>query len=418
MRRGRLRVAFRKAPKPRSCVPPGPPPIGRGRELDASLASTQLGITLSSLALGWIGEPALAHLIEPALEGPPPASAASHAIAMAAAFAIITTLHIVLGELAPKSLALRRTEATALAVVRPLRWFSTLFRPAIKLLNGLGGLVLRLFGLRPGTKGDRLHSTEELKLLVAVSREGGVPEGARQEVVERAFDMTGLKVTAIMTPRREVYRIDADAEPDARMAAVRGNRHGMALPCRGRMDTLLGVIRKQDLLDVHLDGPPLDPVAVMRDPVVVHDGTTVLHVLELFRNRPVQMAAVVDEHAAVRGVVTRTDLLEAMAGDIPEVGEENPVAVREDGSLLIDGGLPILAVMDRLGGPKGALTGDKQMLAGFRLRRFGGVPRVGERFEWEDRRFEIVDLDGLRIDKVPVSPPIGRPEGADARSAG
>lgn len=385
-------------------------------DLDASLASTQLGITLSSLALGWIGEPALAHLIQPLLAGLPGATAASHAIAVAVAFAVITILHIVLGELAPKSLALQRTEGTALAVVRPLALFSALFRPAIALLNGLGGLVLRLFGLQPGGEGDQLHSTEELKLLVAASREGGVLEGAQQDVVERAFDMTELKVGSIMTPRREVYWVDADDDLAAQMTAVRGNKHEMALLCRGRLDTILGVVRKQDLLDAHLDGRPLDPESVARDPVVVHDGSTVLHVLELFRNRPVQMAIVVDEYATVKGVITQTDLLEAMAGDIPEDGEEAPIAERDDGSLLIDGSTPILAVMDRLGAPKASLSGEYQTLAGFCLRHFGGVPAVGERFEWEDRRFEIVDLDGLRIDKVLVSPRTGSPrtgEGAE-----
>ncbi len=389
-------------------------------ELDASLASTQLGITLSSLGLGWIGEPALAHLIEPALAGFAWATAASHAIAVAVAFAIITTLHIVLGELAPKSLALQRTEKTALAVVRPLALFSALFRPAVAALNGLGGLVLRLFGLQPGAEGDQLHSTEELKLLVAASREGGVLEGAQQEVVERAFDMTTLKVTSIMTPRREVYWIDADADRHAQMAAVRANKHEMALLCRGHMDVVVGVVRKQDLLDAHLDGRPLDVVAVVRDPVVVHDGTNVLHVLELFRNRPVQMAVVVDEHATVRGVVTQTDLLEAMAGDIPEEGEEAPVIEREDGSLLMDGSIPILAAIDRLGAPKTELTSEYQTLAGFCLRRFGGVPAVGDHFDWEGRRFEIVDLDGLRIDKVLVSAPAtdGQARGLEHRLTG
>jgi CBS domain containing-hemolysin-like protein len=377
---------------------------GSVEKLDASLASTQLGITLSSLGLGWIGEPALAHLIEPAVQGFAWASAASHAIAIAIAFAVITTLHIVLGELAPKSLALQRTEKTALAVVRPLALFSALFRPAVAVLNWLGGSVLRLFGLHPGSETDQLHSTEELKLLVAASREGGMLEGAQQEVVERAFDMTELKVTAIMTARREVFWIDADVDTAAQMAAVRENKHEMALLCRGKVDTVLGVVRKQDLLDAHLDGRALDPSSVLRDPVIVHDGTTVLHVLELFRNRPVQMAVVIDEYATVKGIVTQTDLLEAMAGDIPaDDAEQEPVTTRDDGSLLIDGSMPILRVMDRLGSPKGALTGEYQTLAGFCLRHFGGVPAVGDQFDWEGHRFEIVDLDGLRIDKVLVS---------------
>lgn len=372
-------------------------------DLDASLASTQLGITLSSLALGWIGEPALAHLIQPALAGLPGAAAASHAIAIAVAFALITTLHIVLGELAPKSLALQRTEGVALSIVRPLATFSALFRPAIWALNGLGGLVLRLFGLTPGSEQEPLHSTEELKLLVAASREGGVIAGTQQDVVERAFDMTDLRVAAIMTARREIVWVDADADLAVQLAALRQNRHEMALVCRGKLDTVVGVVRKQDLLDAHLDGQPLEPMAVALDPVVVHDATTVLHVLELFRNRPVQMAVVVDEHATVKGVITQTDLLEAMAGEIPDGDEETRITVREDGSLLIDGATPILAVMDRINAPKASLSGEYQTLAGFCLRHFGGVPEVGDGFDWEDRRFEIVDRDGLRIDKVLVS---------------
>jgi putative hemolysin len=152
-------------------------------KLDANLAATQLGITISSLALGWIGEPALAHLIEPPFSGLPGsiATAGSHTVAVAIAFVIITALHIVLGELAPKSLALQRTEGTALWVVRPLGLFLFLFRPAIVTLNGLGNLVLRLCGLRPGRGDESLHSPEELKLLISASQQGGLlqPGAAR-----------------------------------------------------------------------------------------------------------------------------------------------------------------------------------------------------------------------------------------------
>ena len=157
--------------------------------LDGNLAATQLGITVSSLALGWIGEPALAHLIEPLLSALPSAIAAvsSHAIAVAISFIIITALHIVLGELAPKSVALQRSEETALWLVRPLGLFLFLLRPAIVALNGTGNLVLRLFGLRPGSGEESLHSPEELKLLVAASEEAGLLQHAQQEIVERVL---------------------------------------------------------------------------------------------------------------------------------------------------------------------------------------------------------------------------------------
>src|SRR3712207_2904366 len=165
--------------------------LGRALDnLDANLAATQLGITISSLGLGWIGEPALARVIEPLLAGLGSlAEAGSHAIAVAVAFALITVLHIVLGELAPKSLALQRTERTALRIVRPLALFLALFRPAIFVLNGLGNAVLRLCGLEPGHGEDRLHSTAELKLLVAASKDAGIVQQAQQDVVERAFNM-------------------------------------------------------------------------------------------------------------------------------------------------------------------------------------------------------------------------------------
>lgn len=172
--------------------------------LDANLAATQLGITISSLALGWIGEPAIAHLVEPLLSALPGtlATASSHAIAVAISFIIITTLHIVLGELAPKSLALQRSEGTALWVVRPLGLFLFLLRPAIITLNGLGNLVLRLCGLRPGTGEESLHSPEELKLLVAASQEAGLLQHSQQEVVERVLTIGDRRIGDIMTPPR------------------------------------------------------------------------------------------------------------------------------------------------------------------------------------------------------------------------
>src|SRR5829696_4324418 len=169
--------------------------------LDANLAATQLGITISSLALGWIGEPALAHLIEPFLGYLPAslATAGAHAVAVAIAFVIITALHIVLGELAPKSLALQRSEATALWVVRPLELFLLLFRPAIVTLNGLGNLVLRLAGLRPGAGEEALHSPEELKLLIRASQAAGILQQAQQEVVVRVLGIGERRIGDIMT---------------------------------------------------------------------------------------------------------------------------------------------------------------------------------------------------------------------------
>ncbi|VTZ28537.1 Hemolysin [Methylocella tundrae] len=371
--------------------------------LDANLAATQLGITISSLALGWIGEPALAHLIEPLLIGLAGAfaGAASHAVSVAISFVIITALHIVLGELAPKSLALQRSEATALWVVRPLALFLFLLRPAIVLLNGLGNAVLRLFGLRPGAGEESLHSPEELKLLVAASQEGGLLHRAQQEVVERVFNIGDRRISDIMTPRREVDWIDADDDREEILRTIRECRHEQLLVGRGDIDEPTGLILKKDLLDQVLRGETLDPMAVIREPLVVHEATSIFRVLEQFKKAPVRLAAVVDEYGSLEGIVTQTDLLEAIAGDLPDVeGEEPDVVERDDGSLLIDGMMPAHDAFSRLTlrAPPG--DADFHTIAGFALSQLGRLPEVGEHFDYRGWRFEIVDMDGRRIDKL------------------
>jgi putative hemolysin len=392
--------------------------------LDNNLVATQLGVTVSSLSLGWIGEPALVRLIKPALGGLGAfATAGAHAIAGGAAFLIITVFHIVLGELVPKSLALQRAERTALLVVRPLGLFLAVFRPAIFVLNGLGNAVVRLFGLEPGHAEGRLHLSEELKLLVAASRSAGLVDQAQQEMVEHAFGMGERRVRAIMTPRHDVYWVDADGTAEAVLHGIRQGRHEQIVVARGSLDSVVGVLRKQDLLDLHLDGKlPLPGtgegsaalLAAVREPLVVPDSATVLQVLDTFKNRPVQMALIYDEYGALRGVVTQADLLEALAGDIPDADDEAAVTRREDGSFLVEATLSIQETFAHVG--IGALPidgGDYRTLAGFALSRFGRIPVAGDHFEWDGagdaRRFEGVDMDGHRIDKVLISKAVSEP---------
>ncbi len=371
--------------------------------LDANLAATQLGITISSLALGWIGEPALAHLIVPLLNALPGslATASSHAIAVAISFIIITTLHIVLGELAPKSLALQRSEGTALWVVRPLALFLFLLRPAITALNGIGNLLLRLCGLRPGTGEDALHSPEELKLLIQASQEAGILQQTQQEVVERVLNIGDRRIGDIMTPRRDIEWIDADDSPVEILRTIRACRHEQLLVGRGDVDEPLGMILKKDLLDQVLDGKALDPMAVIREPVIVHEGVPIFRVLDQFKKTPVRLAIVIDEYGSLEGIVTQTDLLEAIAGDLSDAeGEEPDIVERADGSLLLDGAMLAHDAFARLGFRSGSVEGDFHTIAGFALFQLGRLPEAGEHFDYEGWRFEIVDMDGKRIDKL------------------
>jgi putative hemolysin len=375
-------------------------------QLDAFLAATQLGITISSLALGWVGEPALAHIIIPLLSflPEPVGTTAAHTIAVVISFVIITSMHIVLGELAPKSLALQRSERTALAVVRPLGVFLFVFRPAILFLNGLGNGIVRMFGLQAGHGEGSLHSTAELNLLVQASQEAGLIREAQQEAVQRIFSIGERRVRDIMTPRHEVEWVDADEERDAMLRSVRECDHAQLVVSRSAVDEIVGVVRKQDLLNQLLDGRPVDVLAATQPPIVVHESMSILAVLETFQSKPVRMAVVVDEYGSLEGIVTQTDLLEAIAGNIPEVGDEPNVVEREDGSLLIDGMMPASQAFDRLAFADRPNSDDFTTLAGFVIFQMGRIPATGDHFESHGWRFEVVDMDGRRIDKVLATP--------------
>jgi len=376
-------------------------------QLDANLAACQLGITISSLGLGWIGEPALARLIEPLLAGllGEFALAGAHVIAVAIAFIIITALHIVLGELMPKSLALQRSERTALAVVRPLWLFRVLLWPAIVTLNGLGNWLLKLCGLRPGTVEDALHSPEELKLLIAASQEAGLLQRAQQELVERVLSIGNRHITDIMTPRVDIEWIDVEDSQEEILNTVRECRHEQLLVGKGGIDEPLGMVLKKDLLDQMLKGGTIDVMAVIKQPIALPEPMPIFRVLEQFKRAPVRLATILDEYGVLQGIVTQTDLLEAIAGELPEVeGEEPGIVERDDGSLLIDGMMSAPDAFDRLGF-KERPEGDFHTVAGFALSALGHLPDAGESFDYEGWRFEIVDLDGRRIDKVLAIPP-------------
>lgn len=383
--------------------------------LDDSLAATQLGVTVSSLALGWIGESTLADLLEPALGMLGRAAQASaHTLATAGAFAVITVFHIVLGELVPKSVALQRPEPTALWIVRPLGLFLTVFKPGIALLNGLGSIVMRLLGLDHSSEENRLHSTEELKLLVAASRSAGLVDQAQQDVVERAFSMGNRRVRSIMTPRHDVDWVDANGSTEEILRGVRQGRHEQIVMAKGTLDDVVGILRKQDLLDMHLDGklPTADSedgraslLRAVRAPLVVHDGASVTQVLDMFKQRLVQMGLIYDEYGALRGVVTQADLLEALAGEIVDTDDDMAVVVREDGSYVADGARPFGDVFAQVGIPTTPNEASEyRTLAGFVLSKLGRIPVSGDSVscdvggaEW---CFGVTRMDGRRIDEV------------------
>ena len=225
---------------------------------------------------------------------------------------------------------------------------------------------------------------------------------AQRDVVERVINIANREVSDIMTPRIDIDWADANDSQDEILRAVRECRHEHVIVSRGILDDILGVIRKQDLLDWVIDGKPLDLLAVLQQPLALPESTPLLQAIERFKTQPARVGVIVDEYGALQGMVTRTDLLEAIAGDLPDVGEEPELLEREDVTFLMDGRMPADEALIRLNIGR-TPERDFHTVAGFAIAVLGKIPTVGDQFTWEGWRFEIVGMDGPRISKVLVS---------------
>src|SRR5215212_1776534 len=296
--------------------------------LDAYIAATQFGITLASLALGWIGEPALAHLLEPALTvivgGFAPAAA--HGVAIGVAFAVITGLHIVLGELAPKGLALQRPESTSLWVARPIQLFHAIFKWPITALNAVGNGTLKLFGLAPASGHEMVHSVDELRLLVTGMQEAGVVDAAEARIARRAFGFGELTAAALMTPRTEMEAIPSTATLQDVLRFAENTRHSRLPVYEGTLDTILGILHIRELFRHRNTSPDaFDLKALIRPALMVPETRDGADLLEDMRTNRCHLAVVVDEYGGTAGMVTLRDLLEALVGRIEDI----PASERE-----------------------------------------------------------------------------------------
>ena len=385
--------------------------VDRGtRNLDAYLAACQLGITMASLALGWIGEPALAHLIEPLFAMLPTAwaSVGAHTISIAIAFSVITALHIVLGELAPKSLAIQLPEETSLWTARPLEIYLAVFRPAIMGLNGLGNMLVRSFGLEPASEQSLAHSVDELKMLMDSSRDAGVLGEAEEAMVDSVLRLREQRVGALMTPRTEIVWLDLEDPLDDNLSTIRETGFSRFPVARESLDNIQGIIKAKELLDRNLSGQGIDLEAALRQPLFVPETMSALKVLDRFKRVRTHMALVVDEHGGIEGLVTLNDLMEAIVGELPMADRpaEPRASRREDGSWLLDGMIPIEELKDLLDLPDvpEEERHNYETLAGFVVLRLEDIPQEGQVFDWGQWHFEVVDMDGHRVDKVIATP--------------
>ena len=384
------------------------------RNLDEVVNGVQLGITIVSLTLGWVGEPLLAHIVEELLGQVPHANVYAHGIAIGIAFVLITCLHVILGELVPKSLALQRGEQVALAVAAPMEVFLTLTRPFIFAMTAAAGSVLRVFGSRKVRQGP-IHSPDELKLIVTASRQFGQIPPFQEEMIHNALELESITVREVMVPRPDIFSLPSDLSLDEALARVVEEQHSRIPiydPQRGP-EHIVGVLYSKDLMRwarLRLTQPLAARASanrisqIMHDVLVVPETKVLTEMLEEFKDRKRHLAVVVDEFGSTAGVITVEDILEQLVGEIEDEFDvpppEQPVLSGKL-ALVLEGsfGIRDLESQYQLSLPR---DGGFETLAGFVLARLQKIPRVGDSFDFEGHRFTVEQMEGHRIAKVQI----------------
>jgi CBS domain containing-hemolysin-like protein len=374
---------------------------------DRVIAATQLGITLSSLALGWAGEPALSHLILPLVSIFPKViqPGLSHSLSAAMAFLLITFLHVVIGELAPKSIALQDPERTALVVAGPTLFTERLFKPVIWALNGSGNALLRLLGIQPATGHQLVHSVEELKMIVSASAEGGVVQAEEREMLNAVFDFGDLVVRQVTVPRTEVVAVEADTPLEEIINLVTQTTYTKFPVYEDSLDQVIGIVHVRDLLNAlkALGRPGCVARDIAREPLFVPETLLVSALLRLFRDNRQHMAIVLDEFGGTAGVVTLEDLLEEIVGEVSNLFDITIPGFETlpDGSILLDGLIQVEEVNDHLGLDLKEPYYDT--IGGYVMGKLGRIPQLNDQVEADGVRLKVVEMDGLRVARVSLN---------------
>lgn len=369
------------------------------------LSTVQVGITLIGILAGAFGGATLSEKLAVLINQVPFLAQYSQAVSLGIVVLIITYLSLIVGELVPKRLAMSNPEKIASSIALPMKWISAIAYPIVHLLSTSTEAVLNLLGVRHAADVS-LVSEEEIKVLVRQGAEAGMFEVAEQDMVERVFHLGDQHVSALMTPRLDITWLDINDSIDVNRQKMVESRHGRFPVCQDTLDNILGVIHVTDVLVRSLTGEPLDLLADLRQPLFVPESTRALKVLELFKQSGTHMALIVDEYGVTQGIVTLNDVMEVIIGDIPfaDQPQEPPAIQREDGSWLLDGMLPINKFRELFELEDPEERSSYQTLGGFVINQLGRIPTSADHFEWEGFRFEVVDMDGNRVDKMLVMP--------------
>ncbi len=384
---------------------------------DKVIAATQLGITLASLGLGWVGEPALQDLIEPVVSLFPQSMQVgiSHGFSATIAFCLITFLHVVVGELAPKSIALQDPENTSRFVAGPTLFTEWVFKPAIWVLNGTGNALLRLLGIRPASGHQLVHSVEELKMIVDASAQSGVMQAEESEMLHAVFDFGELIVRQVMVPRTEMVAVEADTPLEEIIRLTSASMYTKFPVFEDSLDQILGIVHVKDLLVAMQSAECRACVArdFVREAIFIPETASVRSLLQRFRDKHQHAAIVLDEFGGTAGMVTLEDLLEEIVGEVSDQFDRiSPqIQPQADGSYVVEGLTLIEDVNENLG--LNLQDPYYDTIAGYVMGRLKRIPRLGDAVDIGDMQLRVLEMDGLRIAKISVqkkdhSPPSGQ----------
>jgi CBS domain containing-hemolysin-like protein len=381
------------------------------RDLDRYIAATQVGITIASLMLGGIGEPALHHILQPLffMAGLPDSGTAftSAAVATGLAYFIMTALHVIVGELMPKSIALQKAEATCLVIGRPMTLIAKLFTPLIWMLNGTGNFLLRRIGITASEEHAQVHSPEELDLLFTQSHEGGKLSATEREILHRVVKFSDLTAREVMVPRVEMHGLPVELPRNDLVTFVHGTPHTRVPIYHGSLDDIVGIAHLKDLVRfvaaLDPNGEPTAAVqltSLVREAARVPETITIDKMLIEFKRRRQQMAIVIDEYGGTAGLITMGDLLQQVFGEVhDEFDEQEPeIHVRPDGRIHLPGKVLIDEVNERYG--LGFRDDEADTIAGLVLGILGRPAVVGDEVEIHHARLRVEAIDRLRITEI------------------
>ncbi|WP_312853858.1 hemolysin family protein [Thermoactinomyces mirandus] len=371
--------------------------------LDAFLSATQLGITLASLGLGWIGEPAIARMLGPLLSYLGLPSWAIHTISFVIAFSIITFLHIVLGEMAPKSLAIRQAEKTALWTATPLSWFYNLFKPFIFILNGSANLALKALGVKFEDVQQQAHTEEEIRMLINQSHKSGVIDQTELTLFDNVFDFTDRVAREVMVPRVKMVCLFQDNTFEQNFQIVKEAHHTRFPLCGKDKDDIKGIVHIRDIYNCIAEGKKPDFIELARPVVVVPETMELKDIFRNLQKNRVEMAIVVDEYGGTSGLLTTEDIIEEIFGEIQdEFDDELPLIQKQGGDTVIDSGLLIEDVNEHF---KITIEDpDNDTIGGWLFSELDKVPKEGDQVVFNGWVFTVMEMDQLRISRILVSP--------------